>query len=178
MRVSIPDGTPHTGIVIGVLVVILIAAPLAELWVILQVAQGIGVPETIGLLVLISVAGAWLLKQQGMATWRRLNYALNRGRVPGKEVTDGALILLGGALLLTPGFITDAVGLVLLLPPTRAAVKGAARTVMARWARRRAYRGGVYWTEATRVERHEPVRTPATPPSELRSGEDGSRGTR
>jgi UPF0716 protein FxsA len=167
---------------VGILVVLLIAVPIAELWVILQVAQGIGIPETIGLLILISVAGAWLLRQQGMATWARLQNALNSGRMPTQEVTDGALILFGGALLLTPGFLTDAVGLIFLLPPTRAVVKGAARRLMARWAQRRsAYRrGGVYWAEVTRVERRNDVtRTPASPSSpELRHGEDDSPGRR
>ncbi|CAN5575372.1 hypothetical protein BH24ACT26_BH24ACT26_19150 [soil metagenome] len=112
----------------------LLVVPLAELWLILQVSERIGVPETLVILVLMSVAGAALLKQQGMTTWRRLQEALRRGEMPTQEATDGALILLGGALLLTPGFLTDAVGFAFVLPPTRAAVKGVAR----RWWGRRA----------------------------------------
>jgi UPF0716 protein FxsA len=119
------------------LFVALLAIPIAELWVILQVADGIGVLNTIALLILISVAGAWLLKQQGLATWARLQRTLAAGQMPAREVTDGALILFGGALLLTPGFLTDCVGLILLIPPTRALVKGLFRRLLARWAERR-----------------------------------------
>ena len=102
------------------LFLLLLAVPIAELWVIVEVAGAVGILETLALLVLVSVAGAWLLKQQGMATWLRLRRSLERGDIPAEEVTDGALILLGGALLLTPGFLTDIVGLTLLLPPSRA----------------------------------------------------------
>ena len=115
------------------LLVLLLVVPLVELWVIVSVASSVGVPETILLLVVISAAGAWLLKQQGMATWRRLQLSIQRGTMPAEEVTDGALILFGGALLLTPGFITDLVGLLLLLPPSRAVVKRAFRKVFALW---------------------------------------------
>jgi UPF0716 protein FxsA len=120
-----------------VLVVALLAIPIVELYVIIQVADVVGALNTIALLILISVAGAWLLRQQGLATWARLQRALAAGQMPTKEVTDGALILLGGALLLTPGFLTDVVGLILLIPPTRAVVKGVFRRLLARWARRR-----------------------------------------
>src|SRR5918999_6009357 len=101
----------------------LLAMPIVELAVIVQVAEEIGVLETLAVLVAISIAGAWLLKQQGLATWRSLQATMARGQVPTKEATDGALILFGGALLLTPGFVTDAFGLLLLLPPTRALLK-------------------------------------------------------
>jgi UPF0716 protein FxsA len=122
---------------VPILLVALLAIPIAELWVILQVADGIGVLNTVAALIVISVAGAWLLKQQGLATWARLQRNLAAGRLPTKEVTDGALILLGGALLLTPGFLTDCVGLLLLLPPTRSVLKGFFRPLLARWAGRR-----------------------------------------
>lgn len=119
------------------LFVLLLAVPVAELWVIVQVADGIGVIPTLLLLLAVSIAGAWLLKQQGTATWRRMREALRRGEMPTSEATDGALILLGGALLITPGFLTDVVGLVLLLPPSRAAVKRLVRAAFARRVRRR-----------------------------------------
>jgi UPF0716 protein FxsA len=119
---------------LGIVFLALIAVPIIELYVIIQVGQEIGVIPTLVLLVFVSVAGAWLLRQQGTATWRRLQTSLQRGEMPTREVTDGALILLGGALLLTPGFVTDAVGLVLLVPVTRAAVKGVARRFMGRIA--------------------------------------------
>jgi UPF0716 protein FxsA len=106
------------------LVLLFIAVPLAELAVIIQVGQAIGVWWTIGLLLADSILGAWLMRLQGRVAWRRFNEALQAGRVPGREVLDGALVIFGGALLLTPGFITDILGLVLLIPPTRALVRG------------------------------------------------------
>lgn len=121
----------------GALFVLLIVVPVVELWIIVQVAHHIGFLDTLGLLILISLAGALLLKQQGMATWQRMQTALARGEMPGKEVTDAFLVMLGGALLLTPGFLSDVFGIVLLLPPTRALFKGVARRVFARWVDRR-----------------------------------------
>ena len=112
---------------LGPLVFLFILVPIAELYVIIQVGHVLGVLNTLALLVLISFAGAWLMKREGLGAWRRAQQQLDRGTVPGREVVDGALILLGGALLLAPGFITDAVGLLLLLPPVRAGVRGFAR---------------------------------------------------
>jgi UPF0716 protein FxsA len=106
------------------LVLLFIAIPLAELAVIIQVGQAIGVWWTIGLLLADSILGSALMRMQGRAAWRRFNEALQAGRVPAREVLDGALVIFGGALLLTPGFITDVLGLVLLVPPTRALVRG------------------------------------------------------
>ena len=105
------------------LVLLFIAVPLAELAVIIQVGQWIGVWWTIALLLADSLAGSWLMRQQGRAAWRRFNAALQEGRVPGREVLDGALVIFGGAFLLTPGFITDVLGAILLIPPTRAIVR-------------------------------------------------------
>jgi UPF0716 protein FxsA len=110
------------------LVLLFIAVPLAELAVIIQVGGAIGVWPTIALLLADSLLGAWLMRQQGRASWRRFNQALQAGRVPTREVLDGALVIFGGALLLTPGFITDIFGLILLIPPSRALV----RAVLAR----------------------------------------------
>jgi UPF0716 protein FxsA len=110
------------------LVLLFIAIPLAELAVIIQVGQAIGVWWTIGLLLADSLLGAWLMRHQGRAAWRRFNETTRAGRVPAREVLDGALVIFGGALLLTPGFITDIFGLILLVPPTRALV----RAVLAR----------------------------------------------
>jgi UPF0716 protein FxsA len=105
------------------LVLLFIAVPIAELAVIIQVGQAIGVWWTIGLLIADSLLGAWLMRHQGRATWRRFNEAVGAGRVPTREVLDGALVIFGGALLLTPGFVTDLFGILLLLPPTRALVR-------------------------------------------------------
>lgn len=105
------------------LVLLFIVVPLLELWVIIEVGGLIGIAPTIGLLLATSLAGAALLRAQGRSAWRRFNEALAEGRMPHREVFDGALVLLGGALLLTPGFITDGVGLALLIPPTRAGIR-------------------------------------------------------
>lgn len=158
---------------------LLLAMPILELTVIVQVAEEVGVLETLALLVGISVAGAWLLKQQGLATWRSLQTTMARGEVPTKEATDGALILFGGALLLTPGFVTDVFGLLLLLPPTRALVKSSFRKLFARWAIKRAGSSGkVYSATVTRVRRPD-ARSAAgrLPAEDPRDGEGGSRGT-
>jgi UPF0716 protein FxsA len=105
------------------LVLLFIVVPIAELYVIWQIGSAIGILPTIALLILDSVLGAALMRSQGRAAWRRFNLALAEGRVPGREVMDGALVIFGGALLLTPGFLSDILGLILLLPPTRAVVR-------------------------------------------------------
>jgi UPF0716 protein FxsA len=97
-----------------------IAWLVAEVYVAIQVAGAIGALATAVLLIAGWPVGAWALRSQGGAAWRRLSAAVGAGRSPGREVLDGALILLGGTLLIVPGFITDVIGIVLLLPPTRA----------------------------------------------------------
>lgn len=101
------------------LVIAFIVVPLAELYVIIRVGQWIGAGPTIALLLLDSVLGAVLLRHQGRAAWRRFNHAMAERRVPHREVFDGAMIIFGGALLLTPGFITDVLGVLCLIPPSR-----------------------------------------------------------
>jgi UPF0716 protein FxsA len=105
------------------LVVIFIVVPIAEIYVLIQIGEAIGFLPTVALLILDSVLGAALMRAQGRAAWMRFNRALAEGRVPGREVMDGALVIFGGALLLTPGFLSDILGLILLLPPTRAIVR-------------------------------------------------------
>jgi UPF0716 protein FxsA len=105
------------------LLLLFIVVPIVELYVILQVGEAIGVVPTVALLIADSVLGSVLMRSQGRTAWRRFNAALAEGRVPHREVLDGALVIFGGALLLTPGFITDVLGLVLLIPPTRALVR-------------------------------------------------------
>jgi UPF0716 protein FxsA len=102
------------------LVILFIVVPIAELYVIIQVGQLIGIWPTLALLLADALLGSLLLKHQGRGAWRRFNEALAQRRFPGKEVADGVLIVIGGTLLLTPGFLTDIAGLVLLIPPTRA----------------------------------------------------------
>src|SRR4051812_46339336 len=105
------------------LVLLFIVVPLVELYVIIQVGEAIGVWWTIALLVADSLVGWWLMRSQGRSAWRRFQQALQAGRVPAREVADGALVILGGALLLTPGFVTDIFGFALLAPPTRSVVR-------------------------------------------------------
>jgi UPF0716 protein FxsA len=106
------------------LVVLFIVVPIVELFVIIQVGEAIGVLPTIALLIADSILGSMLMRSQGRAAWRRFNAALAEGRIPHREVLDGALVIFGGALLLTPGFVSDILGIVLLLPPTRVLVRG------------------------------------------------------
>src|SRR3954471_15026519 len=105
------------------LVLVFIVVPIAELYVIIQVGEAIGVLPTIALLIVDSVLGSMLMRTQGRAAWRRFNAALESGRVPAREVLDGVLVIFGGALLLTPGFLTDVLGAILLIPPTRSLVR-------------------------------------------------------
>src|SRR5256885_13669362 len=93
----------------ALLVLIFIVLPIAELYVIIKVGEAIGVLPTIALLILDSFLGAALLRSQGRAAWRRLNQALAEGRVPTREVFDGAMVILGGAVLLPPRSLTDGV---------------------------------------------------------------------
>jgi UPF0716 protein FxsA len=101
------------------LLFIFIVVPLAELYVIFKVGEAIGYPLTILLLAVDSIVGSLLLKSQGRAVWRRFTETMAAGRVPHREVLDGVMVIFGGAFLITPGFLTDIVGIFLLLPPTR-----------------------------------------------------------
>jgi len=107
----------------ALLVVALLVVPVVELYVLIQVGQAIGALPTVALLVVVSVLGAALLRREGARSWRAFRDATAGGRVPAREVADGALVLLAGALLLTPGFATDVVGLLLLVPPVRAVLR-------------------------------------------------------
>jgi UPF0716 protein FxsA len=109
--------------VVALLAVVFFVVPILELFVLLQVGEAIGVWNTIGLLILMSILGGWLMKREGIGVVRRMQTALDAGRVPGTELVDGFLILFGGALMLTPGFLSDIVGMLLLVPPVRAVVR-------------------------------------------------------
>ena len=116
-----------------ILLALFIGVPLLEVYVLVKVGQQIGAFPAVALLLLISVLGAALVRREGARAFRAFSEAARSGGVPGKEVADGALILFGGALLLTPGYVTDVVGLLLVLPPTRALL----RTALAGWVARR-----------------------------------------
>ena len=104
----------------ALLVVLFIVVPIVELWVIIEVGGLIGIWPTLALLLADALLGSLLLRHQGRGAWRRFNAALAERRFPGREVADGLMIVVGGTLLLTPGFVTDIAGLLLLIPPTRA----------------------------------------------------------
>ena len=153
-----------------VLVFIFIVVPIAELYVIFQVGDAIGWQWTLLILVADSIVGSLLLKSQGRAAWRRFNEAMAAGRVPHREVLDGVLVIFGGAFLITPGFLTDIIGLVLLLPPTRIfmrkllvrAFRGRIAIQVAGAAARSRGRGG-YDVEGTATEVREEPRAPRLP---------------
>jgi UPF0716 protein FxsA len=119
-----------------------VVVPLVELAVIQQVADAITLGPTLVLLLLDSVLGAWLVRREGSRAWQALRAALTDGRMPGDEIVQGALVLFGGALLLTPGFVTDVVGLALVLPPTRRTV---ARVLRLRFVPVPLQTGGAVW---------------------------------
>jgi UPF0716 protein FxsA len=114
------------------LVGLLVVVPLVEIYVLVQVGQVLGALPTVLLLVVMSLLGSWLLKREGTRTWRAFRAALQAHRVPAAEVADGALVIFGGALLLTPGFVTDAVGLLCVLPGSRAVVRRVLTGLVAR----------------------------------------------
>lgn len=116
----------------GILALLFFAVPLAELAVIIWVGGHLGIVETIAILVGVSLVGAWMAKQQGLFALRAIRSKLDLGEMPGQELTDGLLVLMGAVLLLTPGFITDAVALLLLVPPVRSALRFMVRRRFAR----------------------------------------------
>lgn len=120
-----------------VLFIAFVVVPLLELFVILQVGSAIGAGWTIALLVFDSLVGAWLVKREGLRAWRTLTSTFEQGRSPVDELTQGALVVFGGALLLTPGFVTDVLGLACVLPWSRAFMSTLVRKVAATVAARR-----------------------------------------
>src|SRR3954454_9019125 len=101
------------------LVALFILVPLVEIFVIIEVGRAIGAWWTVLLLVADSIFGAWLIRHEGSRAWQGLQDALQSGRMPARELADGALILVGGTLMLAPGFVTDAFGILMILPLTR-----------------------------------------------------------
>jgi UPF0716 protein FxsA len=120
------------------LVVAFVVVPLVEIYTIIQIGQVIGAWWTIALLIADSILGSWLIKREGGRAWRALRTALDEGRMPARELADGALILVGGTLMLTPGFISDIFGIACILPFTRPL----GRRVLARIISRRLAGGG------------------------------------
>lgn len=118
-----------------VLFVLFIAVPIAELFTFVRVSGAIGFWNSLGLIVLISLLGAALVKREGLKVWRRFTQQVQAGQVPSREIADGVCLLAAGALMLTPGLLTDVVGLLLLAPPSRAIAR--------RWLMKRQGLGGL-----------------------------------
>jgi UPF0716 protein FxsA len=115
-----------------VLALLFVVVPVLEIYVLIQVGQAIGAWWTVLLLVAAGFAGSWLVKREGSRAWRALQEALAAQRMPAKELADGALILIGGTLLLTPGFLSDLVGAFVILPFTRPIARAALTRVITR----------------------------------------------
>ncbi|GAA1850230.1 FxsA family protein [Microlunatus capsulatus] len=127
------------GLPLVVFLVLLVAVPIFEVWLLLQVADRIGALLTLGILVVEAVLGGWLMRREGGRAWTALTDAFATGKVPSGELADAALVLVGGLLLMLPGFATDIVGFLFLLPMTRPA----ARKLVAFFIARRLNRLGV-----------------------------------
>ncbi len=108
---------------LGILLLAFLVVPLVELYLFVQVSATIGFGAAVFWIVAVSIVGAWLVKREGIGALRRANARMAAGEVPTDEVINGILIVVAGALMLTPGFLTDAIGLALLFPPTRAVVR-------------------------------------------------------
>jgi UPF0716 protein FxsA len=150
------------------LVALFIVVPLVELYVIIQVGGAIGVLPTIAILLADSILGSLLLRSQGRAAWQRFQAALAERRAPAREVFDGAMVIVGGTLLLTPGFVTDIFGLILLIPPTRDLV----RRVVTAFAKRRGAARVAFWGFGQYDQR----RRPGTPTNGRAGGPFAGRG--
>ncbi|WP_436794578.1 FxsA family protein [Actinospongicola halichondriae] len=112
---------------LGLLMIAFIVVPIIELYLFIQVSSAIGFGAALLWIVLVSVIGAWLVKREGLQALRRANEKVASGQIPTDELITGILILCAGALMLTPGFLTDVVGVFLLFPPTRALLRNRLR---------------------------------------------------
>lgn len=108
---------------LGRLLLLFLLTPVAEFWLFIQVDQLIGFGPTVGLIIATGIAGSYLARREGLNTWQRLNKRLSAGDLPGNELVEGVIILVAGALLVTPGVLTDVIGFFGLLPPTRALIR-------------------------------------------------------
>jgi UPF0716 protein FxsA len=116
---------------VGVVLLLLLIIPIVELFVVIQVGHWIGALPTLALLMAFTIGGAWLVKRAGVGAWSRFRSQVQTGVLPTNELLDGLLILVAGLLIIFPGFVTDVIGLLLLIPPSRS---------LARWALARRYR--------------------------------------
>jgi len=130
----------YDGSVFGLFVILFLVIPVVEIYIIVQVGSIVGGWNTIGIMILVSVVGAWMVRREGLSIIAKVQHQLAEGSLPTKQLVDGLLVALAGALMLTPGFLTDGIGLLLLLPPTRAI----ARTALIARFRGRIQVGGAF----------------------------------
>lgn len=130
-------GQARSAWLLPTLLVLFITVPLIEVWLIVSVGQRIGVLPTILILIAEAMLGSWLMRREGAKAWRALNDAFESGKMPAGELADAALILVGGVLLMLPGFLTDVFGLAFLLPVTRPLARKLIGWIVARQAARR-----------------------------------------
>ncbi|HEY5848418.1 MAG TPA: FxsA family protein [Microlunatus sp.] len=109
----------RSGWLTPLILVLLVTIPILEVWLLIQVGQQIGILPTLAILIVEALLGGWLMRHEGSRAWVALNEAFNSGRMPTGELADAALVLVGGVLLMLPGFVTDIVGFFFLLPFTR-----------------------------------------------------------
>lgn len=114
----------------------LLCVTLVEIYVVIRVADAIGIVPTLGLMIVDAMLGSLLIRHQARSVWSQFTGTLAEGRIPGRELLDGALVIAGGVFLITPGFVTDFVGAFLLIPRTRAVAR---RFVVRRLRRRTVY---------------------------------------
>ncbi|MET0692356.1 MAG: FxsA family protein [Propionibacteriaceae bacterium] len=136
---TLPTRRAGRGWVMPLFLVLLIAVPIFEVWLLIQVGQQIGLGWTLLILVAEAALGGWLMRREGNRAWKALNEAFGTGKMPTGELADAALILVGGVLLMLPGFATDVIGFFFLLPFTRPW----ARSLLAFFVSRRLQRLGV-----------------------------------
>lgn len=120
-----------------ILVILMIAIPALEIWGLIKAASIIGGWQTLLAVILTGIIGAYLAKLEGIRTWSQAQYELNSGHIPKKAILDGISIFTGGLLLLTPGFFTDAIGFILLIPVTRTVVQA----VIIKWLEKKIRKG-------------------------------------
>lgn len=125
------------------LLMLFIIVPVVELYILIEVGKKIGSLTTIGIIILTGILGAYLVKSQGFMILKKIQNDLNEGILPGNSLIQGAIILAGGILLLTPGFITDIIGFIFLIPASRRVVK----KYLLKWLKGKIKKGNFYYRE-------------------------------
>jgi UPF0716 protein FxsA len=159
---------------VGLLFLLFVVVPIVELYVLVSVAGVIGLLPALAALLAVSFLGVWLVKREGLSVLRRMQESLNRGEIPAAEMVDGGLLVAAGTMCVVPGFVTDALGLLLIVPPVRTFVRN---RLIHRWTRGEGLAGGRNPFVRTRVVEVEyigdvtpPTPRPPEPPTELGSG--------